>query len=83
MSLEYFDKNALFLIKDDYPVIPENVEAGIMFEQDVYEDNSDVLMEEWVKEIEANGINLEKIWFASNISEIEKFRVFRHKIPEK
>jgi D-lactate dehydrogenase (cytochrome) len=83
MSLEYFDKNALFLIKDDYPVMSENVEAGIMFEQDVYEDNSGVLMEEWIKEIEDNDINLEKIWFASNFSEVEKFRIFRHKIPEK
>ncbi|MDR1434189.1 FAD-binding oxidoreductase [Candidatus Endomicrobiellum devescovinae] len=83
MSLEYFDKNALFLIKDDYPIIPENAEAGIMFEQDVYEDNSDILMEQWIKEIEDNGINLEKVWFASNLSDMEKFRVFRHKIPEK
>jgi D-lactate dehydrogenase (cytochrome) len=83
MSLEYFDKNALFLIKDDYPVIPANVEAGIMFEQDVYEDNTDILMEQWVKEIESVGINLERVWFASNLSEMGKFRVFRHKIPEK
>jgi D-lactate dehydrogenase (cytochrome) len=83
MSLEYFDKNALFLIKDAYLIIPTNVEAGIMFEQDVYKDNSDILMEQWAKEIESSAINLEKVWFASNISEIEKFRTFRHKIPEK
>jgi D-lactate dehydrogenase (cytochrome) len=83
MSLEYFDKNALSLIKDCYPIIPENVEVGIMFEQDIYEDNSDILMEQWIKEIENSYINLEKVWFASNLYEMEKFRVFRHKIPEK
>jgi D-lactate dehydrogenase (cytochrome) len=83
MSLEYFDKNALFLIKDDYPFIPSNVEAGVMFEQDVYEDNFDILVEQWVKEIESAGIKLEKVWFASNISEMENFRVFRHRIPER
>jgi D-lactate dehydrogenase (cytochrome) len=83
MSLEYFDKNALFLVKGDYPIIPSDVEAGIMFEQDVYDDNIDILIEQWIKEIKNSGINLERVWFASNHSEMEKFRIFRHRIPEK
>ncbi|MDR2426945.1 MAG: FAD-binding oxidoreductase [Endomicrobium sp.] len=83
MSLEYFDKNALFLIKNDYPVIPENTEAGIMFEQDVYEDNFDILMEKWVMLIEDSGVDTEKVWFASNLKEQEEFRIFRHRIPER
>ncbi|GHT43108.1 FAD-linked oxidase [Endomicrobiia bacterium] len=83
MSLEYFDKNALFLIRNDYPAICENVEAGIMFEQDIYEDNQDILTEKWVEVIESSNIDLEKVWFASNLEEQEKFRVFRHRIPER
>ncbi|MCA6070344.1 MAG: FAD-binding oxidoreductase [Endomicrobium sp.] len=83
MSLEYFDKNALLLIRNDYPIIPENIEAGIMFEQDVYEDNQEVLTEKWVKVIESSNIDLEKIWFASTVEEQEKFRIFRHRIPER
>lgn len=83
MSLEYFDKNALLMIRDDYPVIPENVEAGIMFEQDVYGNNFDDLMEKWVNLIESSGIDTEKVWFASNIKEQEEFRIFRHRIPER
>jgi D-lactate dehydrogenase (cytochrome) len=83
MSLEYFDRNALFLIRNDYPVIPENVEAGIMFEQDVYEDNQDILTEKWIEAIESDNIDLEKVWFASKLEEQEKFRVFRHRIPER
>jgi D-lactate dehydrogenase (cytochrome) len=82
MSLEYFDKNALFLIKDEYPIIPNNVEAAIMFEQDIYENNTDCLMSLWSEQIENIGIDLGTVWFASNLSEMEKFRVFRHKIPE-
>jgi D-lactate dehydrogenase (cytochrome) len=82
MSLEYFDKNALFMIKNDYPVIPENIEAGIMFEQDIYEDNFDILMKKWVEAIRANDIDLGKVWFASNLAQQEEFRVFRHRIPE-
>jgi D-lactate dehydrogenase (cytochrome) len=83
MSLEYFDKNALFLVKNDYPAIPENAEAGIIFEQDACEKNLDVLIEKWVRVIKNNDIDLEKVWVASNIVEQEQFRTFRHKIPER
>jgi len=82
MSLEYFDKNALSVVKNDYPSIPENAVAGIMFEQDVYEDKIDVLMEKWVEVMEDSNIDLEKVWFAANLTEQEKLRTFRHKIPE-
>jgi FAD/FMN-containing dehydrogenases len=83
MSLEYFDKNALLMIREDYPVIPQNAEAGIMFEQDIYESNADALMQKWVETIEAHSIDTEKVWFASNLREQEEFRVFRHRIPER
>ncbi|MDR1721056.1 MAG: FAD-binding oxidoreductase [Endomicrobium sp.] len=82
MSLEYFDKNALSVIKDDYPFIPADTLAGIMFEQDIYEDNFDVLMEEWIKVMDDSDVDLEKVWFASNLAEQEKFRDFRRRIPE-
>ena len=82
LSLEYFDKNALNLIKPFYPIIPENVDAGILFEQDCSKDNYDVLMEKWVDIIEKYGINIDNVWFASNVKQQEEFRIFRHKIPE-
>ena len=79
MSVEYFDRNALNLIKPYYPVIPENVDAGILFEQDCTKETYDVLTEKW---IEKYGINTDDVWFASNAAEQEEFRIFRHKIPE-
>jgi D-lactate dehydrogenase (cytochrome) len=84
MSLEYFDVNALLLIRDDYPTIPKSVEAGIMFEQDIYDgDNQDILTEKWVKAIDMSNIDLDEVWFAQSMEELEKFRAFRHKIPER
>ncbi len=82
LSLEYFDKNALNLIKPYYPVIPQNVDAGILFEQDCSQDTYDILMEKWVDIIEKYGINIDNVWFASNAKQQEEFRIFRHKIPE-
>lgn len=82
MSVEYFDKNALNLIKPYYPVIPENVDAGILFEQDCTKDTYDTLMEKWINVIEKYGINTDDVWFASDAKQQEEFRIFRHKIPE-
>lgn len=82
MSVEYFDKNALNLIKPYYSIIPENTDSGILFEQDCTKDTYDVLMEKWVMLIEKYGIDIDNVWFASNAKEQEKFRIFRHKIPE-
>ncbi|MDR1522749.1 MAG: FAD-binding oxidoreductase [Endomicrobium sp.] len=82
MSLEYFDKNALDLIRDDYPLIPLDAECGIMFEQDVYDDSIDLLIDKWYKIMQKYNVNDDKVWFASNLAELEKFRIFRHAIPE-
>lgn len=54
-----------------------------MFEQDVYENNFDILLEKWVEIIEESGIDTENVWFASNMKEQEEFRIFRHRIPER
>jgi len=83
LSLEYFDRNALNLIKQDYPVIPANVDAGILFEQDCTEKTYDLLMDKWTDKIEKYGVQFENVWFASNAKQQEEFRIFRHKIPER
>jgi D-lactate dehydrogenase (cytochrome) len=87
MSLEYFDKNALSMVKNDYSTLPiEGVEVGIMFEQDVSEkDNFDVLMGKWIDVINSGDadIDLEKVWFASSSAEQDKIIAFRHRIPER
>ena len=81
-SVEYFDKNALNLIKPYYPIIPQNVDSGILFEQDCTKNTYDILMQKWIILIEKYGINIDNVWFASNSKEQEEFRKFRHKIPE-
>lgn len=83
LSMEYFDRNALELIKKDYPIIPNNADAGILFEQDCKKTNYDLLLDKWIKIIEKHGINTNNVWFATNEKEQEEFRNFRHKIPER
>ncbi|MDR0617290.1 MAG: FAD-binding oxidoreductase [Endomicrobium sp.] len=82
MSLEYFDKNALNLIRDVYPIIPIQAESGVMFEQDVYDNDVDLLIDKWYEIIQECSVDVDKVWFASNLTELEKFRAFRHSIPE-
>ncbi|MDR3111835.1 MAG: FAD-binding oxidoreductase [Elusimicrobiota bacterium] len=83
MSVEFFDKNALSLVETIYPDIPKNSNAAVMFEQDIYGDDDETLLNEiWIAFIEKEVVDLEKIWFAENLDQMEKFRTFRHKIPE-
>ncbi|MCL2389441.1 MAG: FAD-binding oxidoreductase, partial [Elusimicrobia bacterium] len=81
--LEYFDSNALSLIKNDYPQIPQNAKAGIFFEQDTSLKTFDEILNNWTALIEASGINISNVWFATNPKEQENLKKFRHRIPER
>jgi D-lactate dehydrogenase (cytochrome) len=84
MSLEYFDKNTLDFVREFYPQIPHWAEGAIMFEQDVYDgDDEEKLINNWIENIANAGADDASAWFAQNTAEMERFRVFRHKIPEK
>jgi D-lactate dehydrogenase (cytochrome) len=41
------------------------------------------LTDKWTEKIEQYGIDTGNVWFASNAKELEEFRTFRHKIPER
>lgn len=83
MSLEYFDNNALNLIRDKYPAIPLKTMFAIMFEQDVYDANVDLLMDKWYNIMRECNVDLDSVWFASNLNELERLKIFRHAIPER
>jgi D-lactate dehydrogenase (cytochrome) len=84
MSIEYFDLNTLEFVRDSYPSIPQKARGAVMIEQDVYEgDDEDEMVEKWVELINEVGVSESDVWFAQDLGELERFRVFRHKIPEK
>jgi len=82
LSLEYFDKNALNLIRGKHPKIPQDVEAACFFEQIINEGNEDGLTDQWAALMEKCNCNLGKAWFGQSKTERNKFHDFRHDVPD-
>lgn len=74
--LEYFDKPSLDLLRARFPEIPPAAGAAILFE----EESADA--DRWHDRLIESGALLEDSWFAANPPDRERFRRFRHALPE-
>jgi FAD/FMN-containing dehydrogenase len=68
--IEYFDRNSLALLRERYPEVPASAAAAVLIEQ--IGDDTDP----W--EAYAEG----ESWFALTPADRERFRAFRHALPE-
>ncbi len=80
--IEYFDENALNLIKDKYPQIPEKSIACIWTEQEYIRENEARVLENWYSTIAEYSQLVDFSWVSMNEADNEKFRTFRHLIPQ-
>ncbi|RKY35309.1 MAG: FAD-binding oxidoreductase [Candidatus Duberdicusella sinuisediminis] len=81
-ALEYFDRNSLDFLSEDYPSIPSG-NCGVYLEQEINssQEKSKVL-DYWCSLIEKHS-SLDKCWFAEDKKSKEKLSDFRHKLPQK
>jgi FAD/FMN-containing dehydrogenase len=79
--LEYFDAPSLRLLQTRFPETPRQVGAAILFEQELVSDN-DPELDRWLARIEASGALAEDSWLALSAADRERFRRFRHALPE-
>ena len=79
--LEYFDAPSLALLRGRFPEIPAAARAAILFEQELQADNDLEGLETWLARIEASNA-LEESWLADSAGDRERFRRFRHALPE-
>jgi len=81
-SLEFFDKNSLELLKDEYSFIPGS-EAAVYFEQEVEDEASfEPLLLKWQELIEKNKASLDESILADTPGERKRVFDFRHKLPQ-
>jgi len=80
--IEYFDGPSLALLRSRYPEVPAEGGAALLFEQEVFEQEGDADLEIWPDRLEQAGALLEASWFASGAPDRERFRRFRHALPE-
>ena len=74
--LEYVDRNSLDLLLGRYPEIPASASAALLIEADGDE------VDKWETRLASAGALIEASWFATNAKDRERFREFRHALPE-
>jgi FAD/FMN-containing dehydrogenase len=79
--LEYIDAASLGLLRARFPEIPGRARAALLVEQEL-DSEDDPEVDRWLERIEASGALAEDSWFATSAADRERFRRFRHSLPE-
>jgi FAD/FMN-containing dehydrogenase len=79
--LEYLDQPSLELLRARFPEIPAAARAAILFDQALASED-DPEVDHWLDRIQAAGAFEEESWFALSAADRERFRQFRHSLPE-
>ena len=79
--IEYFDRPSLALLRARFPDIPKAAEAALLVEQEL-ESEDDPEIDAWLDRVAQAGAFAEESWFALSAADRERFRRFRHTLPE-
>jgi FAD/FMN-containing dehydrogenase len=74
--LEYFDRRSLDLLRERFPEIPAGAGGAILVEEE--DGDADL----WYDRLTAAGALAGDSWFAATPGDRERFRRFRHALPE-
>ena len=77
--LEWVDDDALQMIGQRYPDVPASAKAALIVEQIIGHDGD---IDAWSERLTAAGALEEQSWFGTTDSDRERFRRFRHALPE-
>ncbi len=77
--LEYFDAGSLELLRQKNDGIPRQARAALLVEQEIVDEAE---MDLWENRLATSQAMSEESWFASSDRERERFRRFRHGLPE-
>ena len=82
LSIEYFDHNAIGLLKARKESVPDDTAAAIFFEQDIGGKDADEITAGWANAITRFGSSLDDTWVAMNEKAAEDFTALRYAVPE-
>lgn len=77
--LEYFDRGSLDLLRTKFEDTPR-CGAALLFEQETASPDDEI--DRWVDRLDQAGAMVEESWFAAGEQDRERFRRFRHALPE-
>ena len=80
--LEFLDQPSLGLLRERFGDVPASAGGALLIEQEL--DGLDgEEMDRWEERMQAAGALAEASWFAASERDRERFRVFRHALPER
>ncbi|MDD4202370.1 MAG: FAD-binding oxidoreductase, partial [Candidatus Omnitrophica bacterium] len=82
LAIEFFDENAMEILKEADPNISQKAKACIFFEQDYSEDHEDIIIEKWIELLNKNNVNEKDIWVAMTEKDRLELIEKRHMIAE-
>lgn len=82
LSIEYFDSNALDLLRKKSPNVPQGAAGAIFFEQECLKGREAELAQSWLDLIGSHNGLPDDTWVAMNEKEAAQLGAFRYSIPE-
>lgn len=80
--LEYADRKALDMIRPRFPDIPANAEAALLIESAGNQAEGEADLDQWEQRLRSASALIDSSWFAVSAQDRERFRRFRHTLPE-
>ena len=77
--LEWADRNSVDLLRSRYPEIPAPAAAAVLIEQEI---QTDTEVDAWIDRLDDAGALADESWFGAGVADRERFRRFRHALPE-
>jgi FAD/FMN-containing dehydrogenase len=78
--LEFLDAGSLDLLRAAYPDIPARARAALLIEQEIKSDGD---VDRWLERLDLAQALADDSWFGTAGADRERFRRFRHALPEK
>ena len=82
LSIEYFDHNAIALLREKNANVPSGASSAIFFEQDTSEKDGADVMNSWSRVILKHNSSLDETWVDMNEKDADNFTGLRYAIPE-
>jgi FAD/FMN-containing dehydrogenase len=79
--IEYFNDSSLEMLRQRFPEMPREARAALLVEQDLASED-DPEVDRWLERVQDAGGLAEASWFALTAADRERFRHFRHSLPE-
>ncbi len=79
--IEYFDEYSLELLRQKYCQIPVGEKAAVYFSQDIFDDLSMKIMQQYADFFDSGGIKEKRVWFSQSRRDKELINSMRYDLP--